>query len=66
MINFFVYLPEKYNKYYETLDTVDNIFTKHITTIVLVILDENNTIYIGLYLLIITIILYSINIVRNE
>lgn len=66
IINFFVYLPEKYNEYYKTLDTVDNIFTKHITTIVLVLLDENNTIYIGLFLLIISIILYSINIVRNE
>ena len=66
IINFFVYLPEKYNEYYKTMVTVDNVFTKHITTIVLVILDENNTIYIGLFLLIISIILYSINIVRNE
>jgi hypothetical protein len=66
MINFFVYLPEKYDKYYKTLENIDSIFTKHLTSIVLVILDENNTIYIGLYLLIISIILYSINIIRGN
>lgn len=66
MINFFVYLPEKYDKYYNTLDDVSNVFTKHITTIVLVLLDENNTIYIGLYLLIISLILYNINIINGK
>ena len=45
---FFCIFIFKYNEYYKTLDTVDNVFTKHITTIVLVILDENNTIYIKL------------------
>jgi len=63
MINFIINIPEKYDKYYSSLDN-PNILLKHLSSIVLVILDKDNSIYIGLYLLIISIILYSINIIQ--
>ena len=63
MIHFFINIPEKYDKYYSTIDN-PNIFIKHISSVVLVILDKDNSIYIGLYLFIISIILYTLNIIQ--
>lgn len=61
-INFFVFIPEKYSEYLAKSST-ESTFTKHLISIVSLIIDKDNSIYIGLYLFIISIILYTINII---
>tara|TARA_B110000977_G_C11062933_1_gene486650 strand:- start:1312 stop:2100 length:789 start_codon:yes stop_codon:yes gene_type:complete len=63
MISFYVDIPDKYNKYYISLDQ-ENVVAKHIMSSVLIIIDRDNSIYFGILLLIISIILYAINIIQ--
>lgn len=62
----FIYnIPKKYDKYYNSVEH-DNIVVKFISSVILLIVDKDNSIYFGLYLFIMSIILYSINIISTR
>ena len=65
MGTFFYNIPDKYDRYYNSIEN-DNIIVKFISSLILLIVDKDNSIYIGLYLFIISIILYTINIISDK